>query len=240
MPTASPIMVAIVVEISGTDTRCPISPITPRAVVRPRMAVPIGIPIATSVPKVNVRMIIAARMPITSLVDVSFGDSVLPIEPPPTTSMPACVPGLAASSTRCACCSVRSLELTFSSAEMNAVFLSFEIWAPAPCANGLVALCTYLIFLIALYESVIACLLSLSVTLPAPRMWKMIGLEPFCWGGNPACSRSVAAWLPVPGRLTLLSVLAPTCFTVSVTPAAKAIQSTSTITGCAATRCPSL
>ena len=68
----------------------------------------------------------------------------------------------------------------------------------------------------------------------------MIGLEPFCWGGNPACSRSVAAWLPVPGRLTLLSVLAPTCFTVSVTPAAKAIQNTSTTTGCAATRCPSL
>ena len=86
----------------------------------------------------------------------------------------------------------------------------------------------------------IACLLSLSVTLPEPRTWKMIGLEPFCWGGNPACSRSVAAWLPVPGRLMLLSVSAPICFTVSVTPTATASQSMSTITGCAATRRPSL
>ena len=142
MPTASPIMVAMVVEMSGTETRCPISPITPSAVVSPSTAVPIGIPIATTVPNVNVRISIAARMPIRSLVEVSFGDSVLPIEPPPSTCIPACRPGLAASITRCACSSVRSLELMFSSAEMNAVFLSLEICAPAPCANGLVALCT--------------------------------------------------------------------------------------------------
>ena len=58
---------------------------------------PIGMPIATTVPNVNVRISIAARIPITSLVDVSLGESTVPIEPPPTTSMPAFVPGSAAS-----------------------------------------------------------------------------------------------------------------------------------------------
>ena len=53
----------------------------------------------------------------------------MPIEPPPTTSMPALVPGSAAFITRCACSSVSSLELTSSSTEMNAVFLSLDSWA---------------------------------------------------------------------------------------------------------------
>ena len=48
----------------------------------------------------------------------------------------------------------------------------------------------------------------------------MIGFEPFCRGGKPASSRSVAAWLPVPGSSTLLFVSAPTLPTISVTPIA--------------------
>ena len=53
-----------------------------------------------------------------------------------------------------------------SSTEMNAVFPSFEICAPPAWSNGLTALLTNGIFLIALYESVIAVLLAASVTLP--------------------------------------------------------------------------
>ena len=131
MPTARPIMVATVWAMSGTAIRCPSRPITPRAVVSPRIAVAIGMPIATTVPKVKVRISIAARMPITSLVEVSFGESTVPIEPPPSTSMPAFLPGSAASITRCAWASVSSLEPILSSTEMNAVCLSFEIWAAA-------------------------------------------------------------------------------------------------------------
>ena len=135
--------------MSGTEIRWPKRPIAPSAVVRPRIAVPIGIPIATTVPKVNVRITIAARIPIRSLLAVSFGDRVEPIDPPATTSMPAFSPGSAASTTRWACSSVRSFEPTFSSTEMKAVFLSFEIWPAPSWLNGLTALWTNGIFLIA-------------------------------------------------------------------------------------------
>ena len=69
----------------------------------------------------------------TSLVEVSFGDSTVPIEPPPSTSMPAFFARLGgvhdllrlvARSGRC--------EPIFRSTEMNAVFLSLEICAPRP------------------------------------------------------------------------------------------------------------
>ncbi len=126
MPTASPIMVAMVWAISGTGTTWPARPITPSAVVRPRMAVPIGIPMAMNVPNVKVRISIAARIPMTSLVDVSLGERTLPIEPPPTTSMPAFLPGSAAFMTRCAWSVVSVFEPIFRSTEMNAVFLSLE------------------------------------------------------------------------------------------------------------------
>ncbi len=96
-------MVATVWAISGTAIRCPSRPITPRAVVSPRIAVAIGMPIATTVPKVKVRISIAARIPIRSLVEVSLGESTDPIDPPPWTSIPAFLPGSAASITRCAC-----------------------------------------------------------------------------------------------------------------------------------------
>jgi hypothetical protein len=142
------------------------------------MAVPMGMPIATTVPNVKVRISIAARMPMTSLVDVSLGERTLPIAAPPTTSMPAFRPGSAASSTRCASASFRSLELMSSSTEMNAVFPSLESCALPPWSNGLSALSTNGIFLIAAYESVIAVLLAASVTLPL-EAWKMIGFEPF-------------------------------------------------------------
>ena len=57
------------------------------------IAVTIGIPIATIVPNVRVRMIIAATIPITSLDSVSAGDSSVPIGPPAATCMPAFTPG---------------------------------------------------------------------------------------------------------------------------------------------------
>ncbi len=59
----------------------------------------------------------------------------------------------------------------------------------------------------------------------------MIGFEPFCWGGKPAVSRSVAAWLPVPGSDTELLVSAPISLMSTVTPPAAMTQISSTITG---------
>ncbi len=41
-------------------------------------------------------------------------------------------------------------------------------------------------------------------------MLKTIGLAPFCCGGNFSCRRSLASWLPVPGRERSLLVRAPT------------------------------
>ena len=117
---------ATVWAMSGTAIRCPIRPIRPSAVVRPITAPPIGMPIATTVPNVSVRISIAARMPIRSLVDVSLGERVEPIEPPPSTCIPAFTPGSAAFITRCASSSVSSFELMLSSTEMNAILPSFE------------------------------------------------------------------------------------------------------------------
>ncbi len=75
--------------------------------------------------------------------------------------------------------------------------------------NGLGALTTSGIPWIAFAAWLIAFSLSLSVIFPEST-WKTIGLVPFCWGGNWSARRSVAFWLPVPGRSTLLLVSAPT------------------------------
>src|SRR5436190_3255341 len=91
---------------------------------------------------------------------------------------------------------------------MNAVCLSLLICA-APCRlNGSTVAATYGSFLTRRYDSSIACFCDGSVTLPA-RVWKTSGLLPFCCGGKRAVSRSVAAWLSVPGNFRLLLVLLP-------------------------------
>ena len=91
------------------------------------MAEMIGIPIATSVPNVKARMIIAATRPIITLLSVLGSESSEPIGPPTATCIPAAFPGAAASTTDFAISSVRSAEPTLSRTEMNAVFLSLLI-----------------------------------------------------------------------------------------------------------------
>ena len=91
---------------------------------------------------------------------------------------------------------------------MNAVRLSSAICAAPFLPKGLGALATWGRASIAQCERWIAALLSASVTLPAGG-WKTIGLLPFCCGGKRSASRSVAAWLSVPGSSRLLEVLPP-------------------------------
>ncbi len=84
-----------------------------------------------------------------------------------------------------------------------------------------------------MWEDSTASLLPLSVILPL-LTWKTIGLEPFCWGGNLAASRSDACWLWVPGKVWSLVVMLPTCDTTTCTPTASTIQTSRMRSGCAA------
>ncbi len=63
---------------------------------RARIAVKIGSSIATTVPKVSVRITIAAMIPISSLVSVDGVDTFWPSWPPVSTWIPAAWAGLAA------------------------------------------------------------------------------------------------------------------------------------------------
>ena len=83
--------------IVGTSVTLPSRPMIERPTNRPKTAERIGIPIATRVPKVSARMIIAAVSPTTSLDSVSGSESSVPIEPPAATFIPALRPGSAAS-----------------------------------------------------------------------------------------------------------------------------------------------
>ncbi len=111
---------------------------------------------------------------------------------------------------------------------MKAVFLSLLICG-APCwEKGSTTLATCGSVFTCLYAASIACLFFASVTFPF-WVWKMSGLPPFCWGGNRVASRSVAAWLLVPGRSRLLLVLLPKVFAMVASAAMPTIQTASTI-----------
>ena len=96
MPTPRPIIVASVGAIVGTVTPWPRTVISESPAIRPSTAETSGSPIATSVPKVNARMIAAAISPITSLLPVSGSESSVPTEPPTATSIPTFTPGFPA------------------------------------------------------------------------------------------------------------------------------------------------
>ena len=65
----------------------------------PMIALMIGRKVATSVPNVNVRITIAAAIPITSLISVAGTDSFEPSCPPVAVSRPAAFAGFVAAST---------------------------------------------------------------------------------------------------------------------------------------------
>ena len=100
----------------------------------------IAMPIATSVPKVKVRISIAAIRPIRSLLPVSGSDSSDPIWPPAATFIPALRAGSAAFRNRCARPSVTFSLPMFSSTVRNAIRLSLLICDWPRWLNGLVAL----------------------------------------------------------------------------------------------------
>ena len=86
----------------GTVVTCPSRPISEIPANSPSTAETIGIPIATRVPKVKARMIIAAVRPTTSLLSVSGSESSEPIWPLAATFIPALRAGSAASRYDCA------------------------------------------------------------------------------------------------------------------------------------------
>ena len=96
-------------------------PTVPKPTIRPVIAIPIGIPIATTLPNVKVRMTIAARMPINSGISLSELDRVEPMDPPASTSIPTFCAGAVASTTAWAISVVSSPLSTSSSTEENAV-----------------------------------------------------------------------------------------------------------------------
>jgi hypothetical protein len=95
-------------------------PIDPSATERPMTAVRIGSPMATMLPNVMARMIIAAARPTASLVSVGEDDSAAPIVAPTATSMPCFWAGFVASKIRWARASVTWPLLMFNNTGVNA------------------------------------------------------------------------------------------------------------------------
>src|SRR5215467_11654854 len=96
MPTPSPIIVARVgATVETVNAWLKIWTID-SVEASPKIAVTIGSSIATTVPNVNVRITIAAMMPISSLISVAGLDTLAPSWPPVSTWIPAAWAGLAA------------------------------------------------------------------------------------------------------------------------------------------------
>ena len=143
MPTPRPSIVARVGATTGMSTRWPSSPISPRPVTSPTMAVRIGMPAATSVPKVIARITMPAARPIISLRRECSSESRMPSTPPASTWMPASLAGCAAAMTSLARSRVTAPPFTSMSTWATAVFSSsLTSSARAPRANGLVTLVT--------------------------------------------------------------------------------------------------
>ena len=82
MPTPSPIIVASVGATVDTVNAWLKIWMIDSVAASPRIAVTIGSSMATTVPNVNVRITIAARMPISSLLSVDGLDTSWPSTPP--------------------------------------------------------------------------------------------------------------------------------------------------------------
>ena len=88
MPTPRPIIVARVGPLVGIGEQvAEQADQRPARRPSPTTAVMIGIPIATRLPSTRLRMIIATRMPTTSLVSESSVDRVVPMDPAAATLM---------------------------------------------------------------------------------------------------------------------------------------------------------
>jgi len=97
MPTPNPIIVASVGATDGTVIAWPSRRMIASDVSSATIALRIGSSIETTVPNANVRITIAAMIPISSLISVEGLDTFWPSCPPVCTSRPAALAGLAAS-----------------------------------------------------------------------------------------------------------------------------------------------
>ena len=95
MPTPSPIIVASVGATVGTVITWPSMRMIASVSSSARIALRIGSSIATTVPNVNVRITIAATIPISSLDSVEGFETFCPSCPPVSTSRPAAFAGSA-------------------------------------------------------------------------------------------------------------------------------------------------
>ena len=109
MPTPSPIIVASVGATVGTSATWLMSVMIDRPLTSPTMAVMIGSPIATTVPKVSSSTMTAMPSPTTSLEWVSGFETFCPTYPAKLTSRPACRAGSASPTIRSASSVVNSL-----------------------------------------------------------------------------------------------------------------------------------
>jgi hypothetical protein len=142
MPTPSPTIAAVGGAQSGTSTtRRRISP-SAIAVPRPNTAVISGSPIATADPKVNRRMMAAARSPMPSVPNGAVWDRAA--TGPPTSTWRVSSPAARMGSTSVLACSgVKSLSRWSRATSAYAVVPSWEIcWAP-PSSNGLATATTW-------------------------------------------------------------------------------------------------
>ena len=209
MPTPSPSMVARVGATTGMSAKWPSSPMSPRPVTSATMAVMMGMPAATSAPKVIARITTPAARPIISLRRDLSSESLTPSTPPASTCRPASRAGWAAAMTSLASSRVTRPPSTSISTWAMAVFSSSLMSrSRAPRANGLVTLVTCGTALIRRTDSWTARLAAGSSSVPSAE-WNTTGLWPFCCGGNSLARKSVAAWVSVPGSVMSLDVRAP-------------------------------
>ena len=182
---------------------------SPRPVTSATIAVMMGMPAATSAPKVMARITTPAARPIISGRRDLSSESLTPRTPPASTWRPASRAGWAAAMTWLASSRVTWPPFTSSRTWTMAVFSSSLMSSDrAPRANGLVTLVTCGTAFIRRTVASMARLAAGSSSVPAAA-WNTTGLWPFCCGGNSLARKSVAAWVSVPGRVMSLDVRAP-------------------------------
>ena len=143
MPTPSPSMVASVGATTGMSATWPSRPMSPSPVTSATIAVMMGMPAATSAPKVMARITTPAARPIISLRRDLSSESLTPRTPPASTWRPASRAGWAAAMTRPASSRVTWPPFTSSRTWTMAVFSSALMSSDrAPRAKGLVTLVT--------------------------------------------------------------------------------------------------
>ena len=233
-------MVASVGATTGMSAKWPSRPMSPRPVTRATIAVMIGMPAATSAPKVIARITMPTASPIISLRRDFSSESRMPRTPPASTWRPASRAGWAAAMTWLASSRVTWPPFTSIRTCAMAVFSSSLISMDrTPRANGLVTLLTCGTAFMRRTDSSMARFAAGSSSVPCAA-WNTTGLWPFCCGGNSLARKSVAACVSVPGRRMSFEVRAPSSTQPVATTATTHAHTSSTSHARRAQKAPSL